>query len=173
MVSFIQISSGNERMLDSTEAPAQSGRNFNPIFDRGPSGLLRPETCRAKMEIITMQMPAILQGESLTRLAQGAFAGVVATLLIGFGWSGWTLGSAAKENAVKSSAAAVIAVLAPICADKFQHAADAPANMAELKKTSSWQQDTYIEKGGWATFPGMSTPDRSVAQACANLLTAL
>jgi hypothetical protein len=44
--------------------------------------------------------------------------------------------------------------------------------MVELKKTSSWQQDTYIEKGGWATFPGMSAPDRSVAQACANLLTA-
>jgi hypothetical protein len=122
---------------------------------------------------IIMQMPAILQGESPTRLAQGAFAGFLATVLIGFGWGGWTLGSTAKESAVKSAAAAVVAVLAPICADKFRQAADAPANMAELKKTSSWQQDTYIEKGGWATFPGMSAPDRSVAQACANLLTTL
>jgi hypothetical protein len=121
---------------------------------------------------ITMQMPAILQGESLTRLSQGAFAGFVATLLIGFGWGGWTLGSTARENAVKSAAAAVVMVLAPICADKFRQATEAPANMVELKKTSSWQQDTYIEKGGWATFPGMSAPDRSVAQACANLLTA-
>jgi hypothetical protein len=120
-----------------------------------------------------MQMPAILQSDSLTRLSQGAFVGFVATLLVGFGWSGWTLGSTAKENAVKTAAAAVVAVLAPICADKFRQAAGAPANMAELKKTSSWQQDTYIEKGGWATFPGMSAPDRSVAQACANLLTAL
>jgi hypothetical protein len=34
-------------------------------------------------------------------------------------------------------------------------------------------QDTSIEKGGWATFPGMTAPDRGVAQACANLLTAL
>jgi predicted negative regulator of RcsB-dependent stress response len=122
---------------------------------------------------IIMQMPEILQGESLTRLAQGAFAGFVATVLIGFGWAGWTLGSTAKENAVKSAAAAVVAVLAPICADKFQHAAEAPANLVELKKTSTWQQDTYIEKGGWATFPGMSAPDRTVAQACDNLLTAL
>ncbi len=32
-------------------------------------------------------------------------------------------------------------------------------------------QDSYIEKGGWATFPGMSSPDRGVAQACATLLT--
>jgi hypothetical protein len=120
-----------------------------------------------------MQMPAILQGESLTRLLQGAFTGFVATVIIGFGWGGWTLGGTAKETAVKSAAAAVVAVLAPLCADKFRQAADAPANMVELKKTSSWQQDTYIEKGGWATFPGMRAPDRSsVAQACANLLTA-
>ena len=44
--------------------------------------------------------------------------------------------------------------------------------MAELKKVSSWMQDSYIEKGGWATFPGNASPDRSVAQACATLLTA-
>jgi hypothetical protein len=45
--------------------------------------------------------------------------------------------------------------------------------MVELKKVSSWMQDSYIEKGGWATFPGNGSPDRSVAQACATLLTAL
>ncbi len=45
--------------------------------------------------------------------------------------------------------------------------------MVELKKVSSWMQDSYIEKGGWATFPGMTSPDRGVAQACVTLLTAL
>jgi hypothetical protein len=120
-----------------------------------------------------MEIPAILQGESRTRFLQGAFAGFLATVIIGFGWGGWTLGSTAKENAAKSAAAAVVAVLAPLCVDKFRRAADAPALMAELKKTSSWQQDMYIEKGGWATFPGMGPPDRNVAQACANLLIAL
>jgi hypothetical protein len=104
---------------------------------------------------------------------QGAVAGVLATLVIGFTWGGWTLGSTARENAVKSAATAVVAVLAPMCADKFRQAADAPANMVELKKVSSWMQDSYIEKGGWATFPGLAAPDRGVAQACANLLTAL
>ena len=120
-----------------------------------------------------MQLPPILQGESLTRLLQGAVAGVLATVVIGFTWGGWTLGSTAKENAVKSAATAVVAVLAPICADKFRQATDAPANMVELKKVSSWMQNSYIEKGGWATFPGIPAPDRGVAQACANLLTAL
>jgi hypothetical protein len=52
-------------------------------------------------------------------------------------------------------------------------AADATANLSELKKVGSWMQDSYIEKGGWATFPGMTSADRGVAQACATLLTAL
>jgi hypothetical protein len=43
--------------------------------------------------------------------------------------------------------------------------------MAEFKKVTSWQQDTYLQKGGWATFPGMASPDMAVAQACAKILT--
>ena len=58
-----------------------------------------------------------------------------------------------------------------MCADKFRQFADTSANMAELKKVSSWMQDSYIEKGGWAIFPGMTS--RGVAQACATLLTTL
>ena len=118
-----------------------------------------------------MHLPSILQRESRTRLLQGAFAGFLATVVIGFGWGGWTLGSTARETAAKSAVAAVVAVLAPMCADKFRQTAEASANMAELKKVSSWMQDSYIEKGGWATFPGMSSPDCGVAQACATLLT--
>jgi hypothetical protein len=120
-----------------------------------------------------MQLPSILQGESLKRLLQGAFAGFLATVVIGFSWGGWTLGSTAKQMAEKNASAAVVAVLAPMCVDKFRQGADASANMAELKKVSSWMQDSYIEKGGWATFPGMTSPDRGVAQACVTLLTAL
>ena len=122
---------------------------------------------------IIMQVPSILQGESLTRLLQGAFAGFLATVVIGFSWGGWTLGSTAKEMAGKNASAAVVAVLAPICAEKFRQGAEATANLAELKKVNSWMQDSYIEKGGWATFPGMTSPDRGVAQACVTLLTAL
>ena len=122
---------------------------------------------------IIMQVPSMLQGESLTRLLQGAFAGFLATVVIGFSWGGWTLGSTAKEMAGKNASAAVVAVLAPICAEKFRQGAEATANLAELKKVNSWMQDSYIEKGGWATFPGMTWPDRGVAQACVTLLTAL
>ena len=117
-----------------------------------------------------MQVPSILQGDSLKRLLQGAFIGFLATVVIGFGWGGWTLGSTAKELAEKSASSAVIAALAPICVDKFQRATGAEANLAELKKVSSWQQASFVEKGGWATLPGNDVANSSVARACADLL---
>jgi len=119
-----------------------------------------------------MRLPAILEGESLTRLVQGAVVGIVATAVIGFNWGGWMLESNAKAMAVKDTSAALVAVLAPMCADKFRNGSDAALKMAEFKTVNSWQQDSYIQKNGWATFPGMSSPDLAVAQACAKLLAA-
>jgi hypothetical protein len=120
-----------------------------------------------------MQLPKILQGESLTRLLQGAFAGFLATVIIGFGWGGWTLGNTATKMAEQTAKNAVVSVLAPICVDNFQHATAAKATLAELKATDSWKQDAFIEKGGWATFPGMETPNNNVAEACAKMLSVL
>ena len=117
-----------------------------------------------------MQMPSILQGESLTRLLQGTAVGAVATLVLGFYWGGWTLGSTADKRVKDAEQASIVRVLAPICADKFQHAADAAANLEALKKADSWKRDEIVAKAGWTTFPG-SEPDRKVAEACANLLS--
>jgi hypothetical protein len=69
-----------------------------------------------------MEMPAILKGDSLTRLLQGAAAAT---------------------------------------------------NMVELKKVSSYQQGSFIEKGGWATLPGGDGANSSVARACAEMLSSL
>lgn len=120
-----------------------------------------------------MQLPTILQGESLTRLLQGASAGCLATIVIGFYWGGWTTGNTALKMAEQSANSAVVAVLAPICVDKFQHAPEAKATLAELKTIDSWKQDAFVEKGGWATFPGDESPNRNVAEACAKLLNGL
>jgi hypothetical protein len=119
-----------------------------------------------------MRLPVILQAESRTRLLQGAAAGAVLTMVIGFGWGGWTLGSTAAKNARMSADNATVAALAPICVDKFRRDADAEAKLAALKKTDSWQRDTFVTKGGWATFPGAKEPADGVAEACANMLTA-
>ena len=44
-----------------------------------------------------MQIPSILQGELLKRLLQGAAIGAVVTMVVGFGWGGWSLGSTADR----------------------------------------------------------------------------
>ena len=100
-----------------------------------------------------MQNVAWYQGDSLKRLLQGVAVGVVATLAVGFGWGGWMLGSSAKTLADNTASSAVVAAVAPICVDQFQRSADAAANMTALKKTDSWQQAAYVEKGGWAVVP--------------------
>jgi hypothetical protein len=117
-----------------------------------------------------MKLPSILQGESRTRLLQGVALGAVATMLIGFTWGGWVSGGTAQKMADKGANEAVVAALAPICVEKFQGATEAQATLAKLKATDSWQRDTFIVKGGWATFPGESEPNRNVAEACAALL---
>jgi hypothetical protein len=145
-------------------------------FDRSPQpieGSVALAAKRDERKEPNMQIPSMLQGESLKRLLQGAAAGFLATVVIGFNWGGWTLESTAKQMAEKSFKAALVAALAPICAENFRSASDVTLNMVELKKVNSWMQDSYIEKGGWATFPGNTSPDRGVAQACATLLTAL
>jgi hypothetical protein len=120
-----------------------------------------------------MQLPGFLQGDALTRLVHGAIAGIVATVVLGFGFAGWTLDKTAKEMANQSARTAVVTALAPICVDKFQHAVGAAANLTELKKVSSWQQGPFIEKGGWATLPGSDPANSAVAEACAKMLSSL
>ena len=103
----------------------------------------------------------------------GAIGGAVALAIVGFTWGGWVTGRTADEKASQRANSAVVSALAPICVDKFQHAAGASSNLVELKKVSSWQQGSFVEKGGWATLPGSSSPDSAVARACADMLSNL
>lgn len=117
-----------------------------------------------------MQVPSILQGPSITRLLQGAAAGAAVAMIVGFTWGGWSTDSAAAKRADEASRSAVVAVLAPICVDKFQHSADVTNNLVELKKVSTYMQGGFVEKGGWATTPGTEKANSAVAQACATML---
>ena len=108
--------------------------------------------------------------DSFKRLAQGAAVGAVATMIIGFSWGGWSVESTAAKRADEASRTAVVAALAPICVDRFQHSADATNNFVELKKVSTYMQGSFVEKGGWATSPGSDKVNSAVAQACATML---
>ena len=81
-----------------------------------------------------MQVPSMLEGESLKRLLQGAAAGAVATIFVGFYWGGWSLSSTADKTAKERSEHAVVAALAPVCADKFRSLPDAAAKQVALSK---------------------------------------
>ena len=81
-----------------------------------------------------MELPSILQGESVTRLLQGAIAGFLATTVIGFNWGGWMLDSTARQMAEKSANSAVVTVLAPLCADRFRAASDLDAQYGRAEE---------------------------------------
>lgn len=117
-----------------------------------------------------MELPTMLQGDSLKRLLQGAALGGFAAIAIGFGMGGWVLGGSAAKQVEVGAHKAVVAVLAPICAEKFQLDENAATNLASLKGESSWQRANFIEKGGWAILPGNDKPGPGVASACAALL---
>jgi hypothetical protein len=101
----------------------------------------------------------------------GAAAGAIALAIVGFNWGGWVTGGSAETLAKSRAATAVVAALTPICVEKFRQAADASANLAEMKKAAYvWDQSKFVEKGGWATMPGSTEPNSAVARACAESL---
>ena len=122
-----------------------------------------------------MEVPSFLspfvEGDTPKRLFQGLAVGVIGTLIIGFGWSGWNLGGTVEKKLETASRTSMVAALAPICADKFERAAKADNDLVvKLAAVDSWQRDSHLMKTGWATFPGGAEPDRGVAEACATLL---
>lgn len=101
----------------------------------------------------------------------GAVAGAVALAVVGFNWGGWVTGGTAERLAGGRADAAIVSALTPICVAQFQKSANASASLAALKATQSWEQGTYVGKGGWATMPGSTDePNRQVATACAEAL---
>lgn len=102
----------------------------------------------------------------------GAVGGAAALAVVGFMWGGWVTGGNAEALAVKRSQTAVVAVLTPICIEKFRANANAPAKLTELKNiNSSWMRRDYVVNGGWATF-GQDRPFE-LADACAEALNKL
>jgi hypothetical protein len=126
------------------------------------------------LKVKVMELPSFLQGDSLKRLLQGAVAGAVVAIIVGFNWGGWTLGGTVEKVAKELADTAVLTALAPICVDQFRQATNASANLSELNKFSyAWDRDVFIEKGGWAIMPGSGTTNSAVAKACAETLGTL
>jgi hypothetical protein len=118
-----------------------------------------------------MELPAMLNGESLMGYALGAFAGFLATVVIGFNWGGWTLVSTAEDNAKRRVDIALVEVYAPVCVERFEHQANIEVKWAEFTKVDYWRRDDYIKESGFATLPGSTSPNVRIADVCADALS--
>lgn len=107
---------------------------------------------------------------SLTPTLWGAAGGAVLLAIVGFGWGGWMTAGTAERTADQRVSSAVVAALAPICVSQFQLTADAMVKQEEMKKIGVYDRNSFVEKAGWATMPGSTTPDSKVAKACADLI---
>lgn len=101
----------------------------------------------------------------------GAIAGGIATMIVGFNYGGWYLGSSAEALAQKQSTAAVLTALVPVCISQSQ--AD-PEGATKLEAfgaiKSSYEQRDFVMKAGWATMPKADAPNQDLASACADVL---
>ena len=101
--------------------------------------------------------------------AGGVFVGMM-LLSYGFGFMSRT---AAEKLASTKSEASVVAVLAPVCAEKFRALPDVAARTATLvanKDYSYKMREAFPE--ALITLPGKTYADSDLTAACANLILA-
>ncbi len=72
----------------------------------------------------------------------GAIGGAIVIAVIGFKWGGWATGGTAQIMAEE----AVVERLALICVAQFNQDSQKDQKLEELKKTDSWERDTYVKK---------------------------
>ena len=99
----------------------------------------------------------------------GLIVGGIVSMIIGFGWGGWTTAATTKTMTEE----AVLASQAAICVAQFMKDASHEEKLKELGEISSWKRVEFIEKGGWDKMPGQEKADNAVARACANGLEVL
>ena len=102
----------------------------------------------------------------------GAGGVVVGMVLLSYGF-GFMSRTSAEKLASTSSDRAVVAVLAPICADKFSALPDVAERKVALvadKDNSYKMREAFPE--ALITLPGKSYPDSDLTAACAGLILA-
>jgi hypothetical protein len=95
---------------------------------------------------------------------------IVATIVVGFVWGGWVMGGTATRMASDAAAGARAELAAMVCVAGFNQGPDAVAQLAELKKASSYQRGDMLVKSGWLTMPGSTGPVTGAADICVQKL---
>lgn len=101
----------------------------------------------------------------------GAVWGSILTMIVGFTFGGWTTAGTANQLARQQADTAVTTALVPVCVAHSKADQAAGKKLAELRAlTSSYDQQEFVTKAGWATFPGNDGVTRDIAEACAAAL---
>jgi len=100
----------------------------------------------------------------------GAVIGAITISVVGFWQMGWTTGGAADRMARDRADSAVVAALVPFCVANAERDPD-QAKLAKVRSEgSSYTRGELVSASGWATMPGITTPDRGLVQACSEKL---
>ena len=95
---------------------------------------------------------------------------IIATMIVGFNWGGWVLGSTAERTATTTANTAVVDRLTSICVGQFNMDPNKTQKLTEMSALRGTQQTTYVRDQGWATMPGEEKADSKVANACSKLI---
>ena len=98
-------------------------------------------------------------------LAVGAIGWWVVLAFV-FGWM--SPGTASKEAAAQTQQA-VVAAMAPVCADRFLALPNAAVKKASLAEAASWKRNEFFPEE-WVTLPGESSPDLDLVSACTKIV---
>jgi len=108
--------------------------------------------------------------EKIKTVIWSAIGGGILTMIIGFAWGGWVLGSTSLKMSEEMARNAITARLTPTCVALFNQDVEKTAKLQILKETISWDRDQYVMDQGWATMPFEKEPDSDVANSCSTLL---
>ena len=111
--------------------------------------------------------------EKIKTTVWGVVIGAILTMIVGFGWGGWVLGSTSSSLGEDMAEIAVTDRLAPMCFEQFNLDPEKDSKLKEFKTINSWDQDSYIEKNGWAIMPFEKEHDVSIAKKCSTLIMGL
>jgi hypothetical protein len=100
----------------------------------------------------------------------GAIGGAIVTMIVGFAWGGWVLGSNSLSMSKETAQTAVVDRLAPICVAQFNQDPDREKKLIEFREVNSWKKGQYVQDQGWATMPFEKEPDGDVADRCSALI---
>ena len=103
----------------------------------------------------------------------GAAVGAVALAIVGFSWGGWVTSGKAAEMAAGQAHIEVVAALVPICIEQSKQDPKGIDTLALIKNAGPYSRSDMLMKAGWATMPGSNDPNRTVASACVEKLSAL